>query len=164
MFYDAPLDLMSKVPPNTSPLHRISDKQDVTTFADVGFQGGQGHSGSAPTDPMVYSPANSYYASVSFKRTILHFPTLPPWRSQLTSAQMDEIRKQIAGAHARGLKVRYWSVPEWPRGLRNYFWRVLVKEGVDFLNVDDLKAATSQTWVGKQGWSGKERGWWFTWT
>lgn len=113
---------------------------------------------------MVYSVANSYYASVSFSRSVLRFPTLPPWRNRLSSAQIELVRKQVAGAHARGLKVRYWSVPEWPRGLRNYFWRVLVKEGVDYLNVDDLKAATTQTWVGKNGWEGKERGWWFTWS
>ena len=164
MFYDAPLDLMAKLPPETSPEHRVSDEQDISTFSDINAQGGQGHSASAPTNPLVYSPANSYYASVSFKRTILGFPTLAPWRNKMGNAQIDLVRKQIAGAHARGLKVRYWSVPEWPRGLRNYFWRVLVKEGVDYLNVDDLKAATTQTWVGRNGWEGKERGWWFTWT
>jgi hypothetical protein len=163
IFFDAPLDLMDKVPPHTSPSHRISDEQFATPSADVAT-GGQGHSGSAPTNPMVYSEANSFYASVSFKRSILGFPTLPPWRSQMSGSQIELIRKQIAGAHARGLKVRYWSVPEWPRGLRNYFWRVLVKEGIDYLNVDDLKAATTQTWVGRKGWAGKERGWWFTWT
>jgi hypothetical protein len=163
IFFDAPLDLMDKVPPHTSPSHRISDEQFATPSADAAT-GGQGHSGSAPTNPMVYSDANSFYASVSFKRSILGFPTLPPWRSQMSASQIELIRKQIAGAHARGLKVRYWSVPEWPRGLRNYFWRVLVKEGIDYLNVDDLKAATRQTWAGRKGWAGKERGWWFTWT
>jgi hypothetical protein len=164
MFYDAPLDLMAKVPSDISPQHRVSDEQDVSTFGEANAQGGQGHSASAPTNPVVYSPANSYYASVSFKRTILGFPTLAPWRNKLSKVQMDLIRKQIAGAHARGLKVRYWSVPEWPRGLRNYFWRILVKEGVDYLNIDDLKAATTETWLGGKRWEAKERGWWFTWT
>lgn len=124
MFFDAPLGLMGKV----------DDKVAKRS-------GGQGRSGAAPSDPAMYSLANSYYASVSFKSAVGW-----PWRGTLTRTQIEAMRKQIAGAHARGLKVRYWSVPSWPRGLRNYLWRTLVKEGVDFLNVDDLKSATTGDW------------------
>lgn len=160
IFFDAPLELMDEVPLQKSSTEDKPHGQ-YTSRAVSARKRGQGFSGSAPLNPMVYSPANSYFASVSFSSSILGFPTMMPWRKGLTESQIQLIRKQIAGAHARGLKVRYWSVPDWPKGLRNYLWRVLVKEGVDYLNVDDLKAATTETWLGKNPWEAKEKGWWF---
>ena len=108
---------------------------------------GQGHSGAAPTDPNEYSYRNSYYASVSFKEAIGHV-----WRYRLSTQQLGLIRAQIRGAHERGLKVRYWDLPSWPRGLRNHVWHVLVREGVDILNVDDLDGATRRDWRRRKGW------------
>jgi hypothetical protein len=101
----------------------------------------------APADPAAYSARNSYYASVSFRRSIGHV-----WRYRLSSTQLARIRAQIRGAHARGLKVRYWALPSWPRGLRNHVWHVLVREGVDVLNVDDLNGATRRDWRRRKGW------------
>ena len=34
-------------------------------------------------------------------------------------------------------------------------WDTLVKEGVDLLNVDDLKGATERDWAERKGW------WWW---
>ena len=159
IFFDAPLDLMDKTvessPTAGSPVS--NDDSETTTSKRSDKDQGQGHSGSAPTNPNTYSLSNSYYASVDFKATIGF-----PWRGHLSAEQKEKLRKQIAGAHAQGLKVRYWGVPSWPRGLRNYLWRVLVREGVDFLNVDDLQAATTGNWGwGKKGpwWSGPWRFW-----
>jgi len=56
------------------------------------------------------------------------------------------IRGQIRGAHRRGLKVRYWDLPAWPLGLRNHIWDVLIREGVDILNVDDLRSVSKMAW------------------
>ncbi|KAJ5151757.1 hypothetical protein N7492_010052 [Penicillium capsulatum] len=67
------------------------------------------------------------------------------------SSQLARVRDQIRAAHDRGLKVRYWGTPTWPVGLRDYVWRVLVREGADMLNVDDLAGA-------KQDW--RYRMWW----
>lgn len=179
MFFDAPLDLMVgatdvdatpevtdlshlSANPNGTTMHRFrSTNDDSDTPAATE---GQGRSGAAPLNPNVYSPANSYYASVSFKAAVLGFP-VPiqyPWRSTLTDKQMALIRAQIEGAHKRGLKVRYWGVPSWPKGLRNYLWRVLVREGIDYLNVDELREAKEGTWgrpweKGVGGWRG--HGW-----
>ncbi|KAJ5682673.1 hypothetical protein N7462_005838 [Penicillium macrosclerotiorum] len=95
--------------------------------------------GTIATD--TYNTTNSYYASVSFKAAVGF-----PWPFHLTPRQIDLIRTQVRVAHHYGLKVRYWDVPNWPRSLRNHIWRVLVQEGVDMLNVDDLVAATQGNW------------------
>ncbi|RAL58412.1 hypothetical protein DID88_005117 [Monilinia fructigena] len=88
-----------------------------------------------------FNSLNSYYASVSFNKAVGRI-----WRGRLSPKQMRIIRGQIRGAHRKGLKTRYWDLPSWPIGLRNHVWDVLVKEGVDYLNVDDLRAAAKQVW------------------
>lgn len=100
---------------------------------------GQGMSGVLPTDE--FNELNSYYASVSFGKAVGRM-----WRGRLSPRQMKIIRGQVRGAHRRGLKARYWDLPSWPLGLRNHVWDVLVREGVDMLNVDDLRAASRQVW------------------
>lgn len=100
---------------------------------------GQGMSGvSTDTD---FNSLNSYYASVSFSKAV---GTV--WGGRLSPRQMRVIRGQIRGAHRRGLKARYWDLPSWPIGSRNHVWNVLVTEGVDYLNVDDLRAASKKAW------------------
>lgn len=107
---------------------------------------GQGMSGAAQS-PDAYTSENSVYASVSFAQAIGHV-----LYGKLSDSQINLIRGHIRGAHRRGLKARYWELPFWPIGLRNYVWDVLVKEGVDLLNVDDLKGATKTDWGSKTGW------------
>lgn len=107
----------------TEPLHNV----------------GQGLSGTTPDSD--FTPLNSYYASVSFGSAVGRI-----WRGRLSGRQMKIIRGQIRGAHRRGLIVRYWDLPSWPLGLRNHVWDVLIKEGVDMLNVDDLRAASRLKW------------------
>ncbi|KIW11947.1 hypothetical protein PV08_09220 [Exophiala spinifera] len=143
MFFDAPLDIFEQLDPGTPAIkHPRLTAEDLQspTKRDTPDQG-QGRSGAAPENAAIYAPANSYYASVSFQNSIGY-----PWQGKLSSKQINKIRKQIAGAHNRGLKVRYWGVPNWPRGMRNYLWRVLYQEGIDYLNVDDLRAATQGNW------------------
>ncbi|KAI5806953.1 PLC-like phosphodiesterase [Geopyxis carbonaria] len=56
------------------------------------------------------------------------------------------VRKHIKAAHDRGIGVRYWSTPGWPISVRNEVWHTLVAEGVDLLNVDDLRGAAMMEW------------------
>jgi hypothetical protein len=119
IFYDAPLDKMWEAP---------SSIPAPTTAKSV-------------LPNFKYNAANSYYASISFTRTIGF-----PWRGRLSPHQLSLIRGQIRGAHRRGLKVRYWDTPSWPVNLRNHIWSVLVEEGVDMLNADDLPAAAVGNW------------------
>ena len=150
MFFDAPLDLLGKLSDGAETSATPSDAPAGGLSGRDLLGQGQGRAGAAPSDPAMYSLANSYYASVSFKRGVGW-----PWRGSLSRKQMKALRAQIAGAHAQGLKVRYWSVPSWPRGMRNYLWRTMVKEGVDYLNVDDLKSAT------RGDWNWNKKGLWF---
>ena len=101
------------------------------TYRDVFFD--------APLEALEASPydsTNSYYTSVSFKQTVglVRF-------GRLSDGQVGTIRKQVAQAHSLGLKARYWGLPAWPISVRNHVWEVLQREGVDILNVDDLKGA-----------------------
>ena len=108
--------------------------QDATSeTADLDFD--------AVVSPDAFNTSNSYYASTSFAKTVGFV-----WRGHLSPRQMQLIRGQIRGAKRRGLKARYWDTPSWPIALRNHVWHVLIKEGADVLNVDDLKAAAMLDW------------------
>ncbi|GLI74744.1 altered inheritance of mitochondria protein 6 [Penicillium ochrochloron] len=127
IFYDAPLDKLILEP---EPEPEFQSTTNYTSDAEPS-----------------YTKYNSYYASVDFHATIGSLPL-----GRLSQDQLAKIRAQIAAGHDRGLKVRYWGTPGWPVGLRNYVWRVLVREGVDMLNVDDLRAASRVDW--------RAKGWW----
>jgi len=73
----------------------------------------------------------------------------------LSHAQREVIRGQIRGAKRRGLKARYWDTPSWPIGLRNRVWQILIEEGADVLNVDDLRGAATEDWRRR-----RMLGWW----
>ena len=150
IFFDAPLELMSALTETldatVQEVHPLEeqrkDKDDPLRLPWLD-----------PTNPTSYDRSNSYYASVSFKHSIGY-----PTHSNLTPEQMSQLRAQISGAHAQGLVVRYWGVPNWPLGIRNYLWRVLVREGVDILSVDHVEAVATEDWGPKKGgWRAK---WW----
>lgn len=113
---------------------------------------GQGKSGIHGADPNVFNPGNSYYASVAFGKAIGELQD-----GEFSEHQLNLLRGQIRGAHKRGLKARYWDLPFWPINLRNHVWDVLVKEGVDMLNVDDLKGATRRDWDKYRGWGSRKK-------
>ncbi|CZT48349.1 uncharacterized protein RSE6_09030 [Rhynchosporium secalis] len=165
VFFDAPLhelaDLSSPWPnPNRaqdSTRGHVQPKPDppasnivegrVSTTSTMLEDRSQGRPGTLTfNNASIYSPFNSYYASTSFTKSIGHV-----WGSRLTQKQLQLIRGHIRGAHQRGLRVRYWSLPQWPIGLRNHVWHILIREGVDMLSVDDLRDATGRDWRRKKG-------------
>lgn len=152
IFFDAPLDQMASLSPSELVPLAVVEAAEAAEAAQPGPEIlATENSGAPPTDPIVYSSTNSYYASVSFIKSIGY-----PWHSSLSQAQLNLLRRQIRGAHARGLKVRYWGIPAWPIGVRNYVWRVLVREGVDYLSVDDIEAVTRDNWGPRKGGWGKK--------
>ncbi|XTI87331.1 hypothetical protein V2W45_407149 [Cenococcum geophilum] len=158
IFFDAPLADMWEEPkegfPRNGGFHRHHpnyEGNDVPSSSQGSNfnrklakrgNGGQGNTGTEDVEsPDAFTSMNSYYASVSFTKTIGHV-----WGGRLSAQQMRLIRGQIQGAKRRGLKARYWDTPSWPVGLRNHVWAVLVREGVDMLSVDNLRAAARSDW------------------
>ncbi|PYI09181.1 hypothetical protein BO78DRAFT_337885 [Aspergillus sclerotiicarbonarius CBS 121057] len=135
-----------------APFHRITANQ---TYRDIFYDAPldqlsllpPSSGGPDPETQPIYSDKNSYYASVDFGKSIGSLA-----RNRFSQGQLELVRKQIQAAHMRGLKVRYWGTPSWPRGLRNHVWHVLVREGVDLINVDDLREATRQDWRKHRSW------------
>ncbi|ORY03211.1 PLC-like phosphodiesterase [Clohesyomyces aquaticus] len=150
IFFDAPLSDLYEEPtggfPASGSYHSHPPKftqspgpNEAHTKSKSKRNSGQGTVGT--DDSSVFDATNSYYASVSFGKSIGMI-----WGGRLSHTQMKLIRGQIQGAKRRGLKVRYWNTPKWPVGLRNHVWQVLVREGVDYLNGDDLAAMTRMDW------------------
>jgi hypothetical protein len=154
IFFDAPLETMweprdagaelkSSLTLDSPPEDELEQEHNSSgqahDTAEPVHNVGQGLSGT--TAESEFSEQNSYYASVAFGKAVGRV-----WRGRLSPKQMKIIRGQVRGAHRRGLKVRYWDLPSWPIGLRNHVWDVLIREGVDVLNVDDIRAASRQVW------------------
>ncbi|KAL1304189.1 hypothetical protein AAFC00_000612 [Neodothiora populina] len=152
IFFDAPLERLWEEPGTTStpdvpdPMESENDERNVNdhNIAPSGAprRRGQGNTGlDAETPSSAFNAGTSYYASIDF-----HAAVGPVWRGHLSAKQMDIIRGQIRGAKEHGLKSRYWNTPMWPIGLRNHIWDVLVREGTDMLNADDLRSASRHDW------------------
>lgn len=138
-FFDSPMQTMWKdvdtpgaVEPSPGDSSPFALRQNLQSSP-------QGSAGTSPSDD--YNPTNSYYASTSFAEMI---GTV--WFGKLSASQLHLIRGHIAGVHAKGLKVRFWDTPSWPRKLREGIWGILIDEGVDILNVDDLDAVQKGFW------------------
>lgn len=77
-------------------------------------------------------------ASTSFRNAI-------NWDGKLnaTASQIGNMTRLITQARSQGLTTRFWDNPTWPIYARDAVWRTLIELGSDYLNADDLAAATS---------------------
>lgn len=156
IFFDAPLDLIWRDSEerrlyleslsSTDTLYGSSSADTASPRAISGQGQGQTGIGGIP-NATVFTPLNSYYASVSFT-DVFGWPQL----RHMNKNQINLLRNQIRAAHRQGLRVRYWNTPNWPIGLRNSIWKTLVDEGADILNADDLKAAAHGDWRAGHSW------------
>ncbi|ESK98293.1 hypothetical protein Moror_43 [Moniliophthora roreri MCA 2997] len=64
-------------------------------------------------------------------------------RGNISEAQLTNLTRFVEDAHLRGIKARFWDTPGWPISARNAVWRQLLEAGADWLNADDLQAASS---------------------
>lgn len=116
VFLDAPLDELSVG-------ETIGSEEDsVTTTMDE------------------WSDNEFYTASVSFWKTIGSV------RTGLSKSQLAKLKDQINAAQLKGLVTRYWGLPEWPISHRDYVWKILIREGIDLLNADDIESAAKRDW------------------
>ncbi|KAI0274630.1 hypothetical protein BC834DRAFT_848979 [Gloeopeniophorella convolvens] len=60
----------------------------------------------------------------------------------ISDAQRNIIVTLVNDAHSRGIKARFWDTPGWPVGARDSIWKELLNDGADWLNADDLEAAS----------------------
>ena len=144
IFFDAPLDRLYKEGDSSSPPSPSSSPSDAHIELPI-HTSGQGTVGTSPTSH--FDPTNSFYASVDFKKAVGWV-----WLGQLSDVQMERIRGHVRGAREAGLKARYWGTPSWPVGVRNKVWKVLVEEGVEYLNGDDLRGMTTVDWGVRRHW------------
>ncbi|KAI0756622.1 hypothetical protein C8Q80DRAFT_1091573 [Daedaleopsis nitida] len=61
----------------------------------------------------------------------------------ITDQQRANLTKFIGDAHACGITARFWDTPTWPIFARDNVWKALLDGGADWLNADDLEAASS---------------------
>ena len=52
------------------------------------------------------------------------------------------IKQLVDDAHSFGIAARFWDTPGWPIRARNAVWEELLTAGADWLNADDLEAAS----------------------
>ncbi|GAA5882264.1 hypothetical protein JCM16303_002309 [Sporobolomyces ruberrimus] len=76
-------------------------------------------------------------ASTSLKRMFGMIGSL-----DLSGDRLQEIRRLVNIAHSKGIKARFWETPGWPAFKRDSTWRTLLNNGVDWINADNLKAAS----------------------
>jgi hypothetical protein len=62
-------------------------------------------------------------------------------RTGFSNQQMETLRNQLQIAKHRNLKSRLWGLPDWPISHRDYVWKILMREGIDLLNADDIASA-----------------------
>ncbi|GAA6024701.1 hypothetical protein JCM11491_003621 [Sporobolomyces phaffii] len=76
-------------------------------------------------------------ASTSLRKMFGTFGSL-----DLNGDRLNEVRRLVDIAHAKGIKTRFWETPGWPASKRDSTWRTLLDNGVDWINADNLKAAS----------------------
>ncbi|KAJ6610087.1 hypothetical protein B0H10DRAFT_2166187 [Mycena sp. CBHHK59/15] len=61
----------------------------------------------------------------------------------ISETQLSAVQTFVGDAHALGIRARFWDTPGWPIHARNNVWQMLVDNGADWLNADDLEAAAA---------------------
>lgn len=95
-----------------------------------------------PTLNTTYSNITSDVSPIASTDFAVQFPDVVS-NDGLNDIQLALLQSQVAVAHAKGIKLRYWDLPGWPIGTRNGIWRSLWNNGVDILNVDDLEGVAN---------------------
>ena len=60
----------------------------------------------------------------------------------ISASQRETIVNLANEAHSKGIRARLWDTPAWPIFARDNVWRELLEDGMDWLNADDLEAAS----------------------
>ncbi|KAG6888685.1 hypothetical protein C0995_006675 [Termitomyces sp. Mi166 len=115
-----------------TPLEGIQALEPRDVFFDAPLNG--------LTDPSINATWNtslSPIASVDYEAVV-------GWNGiqNITEEQRSAITNLVQTAHSFGIKARFWDTPGWPIEARNNVWKELLNDGADWLNADDLEAAS----------------------
>lgn len=103
----------------------------------------------SPRDLFFDAPLTELAGSTTYNLTIsplasTDYANVVGWDGigNISDGQLANLTKVVNDAHSLGIKARFWDTPEWPIEARNNVWKVLVENGADWLNADDIKAAS----------------------
>ena len=113
--------------------------------------------GNTPLNYLLARPDRDYFFDAPLAALNSTFvPTLSPLASTslkahigwngvfaATASQLGNMTALVDQAHEQGLTTRFWENPTWPKFARNRVWRTFIEIGVDYINADDLEAASS---------------------
>jgi hypothetical protein len=99
------------------------------------------------SDVQKYLPRDVFFDAPLAQLTDSKFSSLTANESPIASTNFAATFGDVRRREKKGIMARYWNQPAFPIGTRNAIWRILWDEGVDLLNVDDLKGA-SEFWEG----------------
>lgn len=94
-----------------------------------------------PTLNSTFSNITSLVSPIASTDFAVQFGTIHSTSVAFNESQLALLRAQVAVAHGKGIKLRYWDQPAWPISLRNGVWKQLWDEGVELINADDVAAA-----------------------
>ncbi|THH11614.1 hypothetical protein EW145_g544 [Phellinidium pouzarii] len=116
-----------------SPLEQVKELSPRDYFFD------------APLDQLTNATLNTTWDVTLSPIASCDYGTAVGWSGigNITDAQRSAILTLVSDAHARGIKARFWDTPGWPINARTNVWVELMNDGSDWLNADDLEAASS---------------------
>jgi len=125
--------------------------QSVITAVGTGNTPLAGVQALSPRDLFYDAPLNGLSdSSVPFDDALsplasVDYETVVGWSGigNISDAQRLSIVNLVGKAHELGIKARFWDTPGWPIQARNNVWAELLNDGADWLNADDLEAASN---------------------
>ena len=98
----------------------------------------------APLDQLTNATLNTTWDSTLSPIASADYGTAVGWSGigNISDSQRAAILNLANEAHQRGIKARLWDTPAWPIFARDKVWRELLDDGMDWLNADDLEAAS----------------------
>ncbi|KAF8997945.1 hypothetical protein BDZ89DRAFT_1105716 [Hymenopellis radicata] len=84
-----------------------------------------------------------YNATISVVAST-NYDTAVGWKGlgKIGDAQLANLTRFVGDAHECNLTARFWNTPDWPIYARSKVWKELLEAGADWLNADDLEAAS----------------------
>ena len=84
-----------------------------------------------------WGPSLSPIASTDYGAVVGWFGIAP-----ISDSQRATIQILVNDPHSRNITARFWDTPGWPISARENVWTELLSDGADWLNADDLLAAS----------------------